>query len=139
MNSSLAQVATALISVAVISALVFVGSGGEEDTDGGESLDSASATVTEATSPPSEVSLIEVGERGPIDGVADLRYDVGDRVRLVVRGQTNDEVHVHGYSLTASLAPNRPAELSFPGTMKGVFRAELERSGTQVARLTIRE
>lgn len=54
----------------------------------------------------------------------------GERLTIVVHADVADEVHVHGYDVTAGLAPGIPAELTFDVTVPGVFEVELHETGT---------
>jgi hypothetical protein len=62
----------------------------------------------------------------------------GERVRIAVRtADTTDEVHLHGYDLTRSLAPGRPARFRFVAKNTGVFEMELHHGPTQIAELRV--
>ena len=62
----------------------------------------------------------------------------GTSVTLVITSDVADEVHVHGYDLTADLVPGQPAELPFDATIPGVFEVELHEAGTVVLSLQVR-
>jgi hypothetical protein len=49
----------------------------------------------------------------------------GDAVTLVVSGNVADDIHLHGYDLTAPLVCGAPAELAFDAMLPGVFEVEL--------------
>jgi heme/copper-type cytochrome/quinol oxidase subunit 2 len=61
----------------------------------------------------------------------------GTAVTLVVRSDVADEVHVHGYDVTADVSPGRPAELGFDATIPGVFEVELHDAGTVLLTLQV--
>jgi hypothetical protein len=60
------------------------------------------------------------------------------QVVLVVQSAVADEVHVHGYDLTADVAPGAPATLRFKATAPGRFEIELEDRGLQIGELEVR-
>jgi hypothetical protein len=62
---------------------------------------------------------------------------IGGEVTLSVTGDAPDEVHVHGYDLTAELVPGTPAELTFAATVPGVFEVELHDAGTVLLSLQV--
>ena len=62
---------------------------------------------------------------------------VGTQLTLVITSDATDEVHVHGYDLTADLAPGTPAEISFAATIPGVFEVELHEAGTALLALQV--
>jgi hypothetical protein len=61
----------------------------------------------------------------------------GERVTLVVTSDTADEIHLHGYDLTAPLEPGAPAELPFGAVIPGVFEVELHEAGTVLLTLQV--
>jgi hypothetical protein len=66
-----------------------------------------------------------------------LKVGVGESVALTVTSNQADEVHVHGYDLTAPVGPGQPAAITFDATIPGVFEIELEQAGTQLASLQV--
>ncbi|NEK87906.1 hypothetical protein GCU60_19375 [Blastococcus saxobsidens] len=62
---------------------------------------------------------------------------LGEPVTLVVTGDAADELHLHGYDLTAELVPGQPAELQFDATIPGVFELELHDAGTVLLTLQV--
>ena len=62
---------------------------------------------------------------------------VDTQVTLVITSDAADSAHVHGYDLTAELAPGTPAELSFTATIPGVFEVELHDAGTALLALQV--
>ena len=88
-----------------------------------------------APRPPREIRV--TGGR-PVGGVARIDARPGDVVRLAVRADAADEVHVHGYDRSAAVGPEKTARVSFRATLEGVFEVELERSGVEIARLEVR-
>ncbi|WP_336028988.1 hypothetical protein [Geodermatophilus sp. FMUSA9-8] len=61
----------------------------------------------------------------------------GERVALTVTSDVADELHLHGYDLTADLAPGTPATVEFTADLPGVFEAELHGSGTVLLSLQV--
>lgn len=61
---------------------------------------------------------------------------LGDTVTIRVSGNTDGEVHVHGYNLYLPLAEGA-GELTFAAEIPGVFEVELERSHTLLIRLEV--
>jgi hypothetical protein len=62
---------------------------------------------------------------------------VGEEVTLVVTSDVADEIHLHGYDLTAAIAPSRPTQLAFAATVPGVFEVELHEAGTVLLTLQV--
>jgi hypothetical protein len=61
----------------------------------------------------------------------------GEPVTVTVAGDVADELHLHGYDLSAEVLPGAPATLSFDATIPGVFALELHEAGTVLVTLQI--
>ena len=57
-----------------------------------------------------------------------VRIDRGQKVRIRVQADRAEEVHLHGYDLSADVAPGRPAVIDFTADAPGVFEVELEQA-----------
>lgn len=74
---------------------------------------------------------------GKLDGGARRESAaVGDTVTIRVSGNSNDEVHVHGYDLFVDLVDGA-GQLTFEASIPGVFEIELEGSHTLLVRLEV--
>lgn len=79
-------------------------------------------------------------EPGPLlteSKVTKLEAGQGDTIRFRVRSNTNEELHVHGYDLSYNLKAGQTRAITFPATITGIFEIELEKSGTQIAKLEV--
>jgi hypothetical protein len=120
----------------------------------GDDEEVAPATTLARTTAPaiSEAEPAATGSRGPgtfhidymISGgkpVGGIGRDSISRSRIVVIRVTSDvadDVHLHGYDLTADVAPGAPATIRFTATASGRFGIELEERGLQIAELEVR-
>ena len=97
----------------------------------------APPTTTEVatTTIPAEAVLdIEITVAGDtvvvtVDGVPEtgrVEIATGAAVRLTVDVDIADEVHVHGYDLTAEVNPESPVIIEFVADIPGIFEVELE-------------
>ena len=130
------------IAVVIAAVAVILLAGGEDET--GNRANSAktptpTATATAAeggetqtpTPTPKPPPLLQAGK------VRKLTFDQGETVRLRVRSDTAEEVHIHGYDITKELEPDKTATVSFKATITGIFEIELEGSATQIAELRV--
>jgi FtsP/CotA-like multicopper oxidase with cupredoxin domain len=101
-------------------------------TSASTSTTDGSTTSTAATTSTAGFSgtLIEVRVTGDEVETADrrVRVDRGEKVRIRVQADRAEEVHVHGYDLSADVAPGRPAVIAFTADAAGVFEVELEQA-----------
>jgi hypothetical protein len=121
-NATKVVLGVGAIAVAIV-LLVVLKDGGEE----GASTSDAGGKVP--------VIVVEHGK--PVGGVEDLTYNAGERVRFEVRSDVSDEIHVHGYDLMKDVEAGGSVEFDFPATIEGVFEAELEGRGEEIAQLTV--
>jgi hypothetical protein len=152
MQSNRARVAVGVAALAAIAVLFVVFSaGGDDETtapvaeetttaESGEGPDGERAggaeRPPERMAPFREVIVVDGGE--PRDGVKRLDYERGETVRLEVRSDVDEEIHVHGYDIYEQLAAGERTRFSFPAEIDGVFEIELHGSGAEIARLTVR-
>jgi FtsP/CotA-like multicopper oxidase with cupredoxin domain len=66
-----------------------------------------------------------------------VRVDRGERVRIRVQADRNEEVHVHGYDLSQDVAPGKPATIEFTADAPGVFEVELEQAALKLFELQV--
>lgn len=86
---------------------------------------------------PATITIRVVGGT-PRGGIARPTVKKNDRVVILVRSDTADEVHLHGYDISRVVAAGGSARLAFVATIRGRFEIELEDSGVQLAELTVR-
>jgi hypothetical protein len=72
-----------------------------------------------------------------VGGLVEATAERGSQVVITVRADVTDEVHLHGYDLTADVAPGQPGQITFRADVAGVFEVELEELGVPVAELTV--
>src|SRR6187402_1740516 len=73
----------------------------------------------------SEVPTIEVRDGEPVGGVQTLEFSAGE------------EIHVHGYDIAKDVPAGGTIEFDFPAELEGIYEAELEGQGVQIAELRI--
>jgi FtsP/CotA-like multicopper oxidase with cupredoxin domain len=61
----------------------------------------------------------------------------GQTVRITVRTDVTDVVHVHGYDKSAALMPDKPATIEFVADQDGVFQVETHGTKLQLFQLAV--
>ena len=151
--SSLAAV---LLAAAALVALP--GCGGDDDSTDTTTPTTTAATTTEATTTApatttvatttaptttvhrpavTTVRIAVVGGK-PSGGIARPSVKKGEKVVLVVTSDTADEIHLHGYDLSADVAAGGTVRMPFTADTAGRFEVELENLGVQLAEITVR-
>jgi hypothetical protein len=92
-----------------------------------------------AGSPAQQSSVFELVVRAGklASGPSVLRVHEGERVNLLVKSDSSDEVHLHGYDLHARLAPGATANLEFTANHTGRFGLELHNVHSELAALEV--
>ena len=144
LDSKAARVVATLIAVIGVIALFFVLGGDEtgKDTDVPTSATPASPETPKKEKAPAqdsapEVPVIEVKGGEPVGGVAELSFDKGDEIELVVASDTADELHLHGYDAYLDVDAGGKAKFSVPAEIEGVFELELHSTATPLAEITV--
>jgi len=133
MRSTGARVGLAVAAIAVVVILFIVLSGGN-DNNSSDSNTTATST-TGGNNPAAQVVVVKNGK--PEGGIKKLNYKKNDQVRLVVRSDVADEIHVHGYNFKKDVPANGSVEFNFPANIEGVFEIELEGRKQQIAELRV--
>lgn len=101
-------------------------------------LEGAAAGEGEATSGgDEEVPTIEVRDGEPVGGVQTLEFSAGEEVRFRVSSDAAEEIHIHGYDIAKDVPAGGTIEFDFPAELEGIYEAELEELGVQIAELRI--
>jgi hypothetical protein len=139
-----ARLAAALLALSV--PLAVAGCAGTDASDAATPSSTSPATSSSApSSAPTDSGItqnslrleIEVVGGQVVDQPGRVPVTLGATVTLVITSDTPDEVHVHGYDLTAELVPGQPTELPFDATIPGVFEVELHETGTVLLTLQV--
>jgi hypothetical protein len=84
-----------------------------------------------------EVPTIVVRGGEPVGGVQTLEFSAGEEVRFRVSSDEAEEIHVHGYDIAKDVPAGGTIEFDFPADLEGIYEAELEELGVQIAELRI--
>ncbi len=93
--------------------------------------------TTTAQVGPTTIELFVAGGK-PTGGIQRRTVEAGADAVLVVHSDVADEIHFHGYDLSADVEAGGVARIPFTATIPGRFEVELEHSGVQIAELTVR-
>jgi hypothetical protein len=142
-------------AAAVVLLFVILRPGGDEDD---ESLPATTATATTSTAntapttaptkttastttapqPQATVLRITVRAGRPVGGIQRASTQKGEAVRVIVRSDVADHVHLHGYDVMRDVGPGRPAQIAVRATLTGRFEIELEERGLEIGELEVR-
>jgi len=99
-------------------------------------LEGAAATTGEPSAG-GDVPTIVVREGEPVGGVQELEFSAGEEIRFRVTSDEAEEIHVHGYDLAKDVPAGGTVEFAFPAELEGIYEAELEQLGVQIAELQV--
>jgi hypothetical protein len=127
----------ALLVVAAAVALAACGSSNESTTASGGADSGKTAPEAGKAAGDAEVPTIVVRDGEPVGGVQELEYSAGEQIRFRVSSDAAEEIHVHGYDIAKEVPAGGTVELDFPAELEGIYEAELEGLGVQIAELRI--
>ena len=84
-----------------------------------------------------EVPVIEIKDGQPVGGVQELEFDVGDDVKIEVRSDAADEVHLHGYGVTVPIPAGGSGTVAFKASIDGGYELESHVTGAPLAQISI--
>ncbi len=96
-------------------------------------------SVTPTTVADDSVEILVTVAGGQLTSERRAEVKLGDNVRIVIRSDTADELHLHGYDLTVDVAAGQDAELAFVAEIPGIFEVELEGLRLQVLELVVNQ
>lgn len=138
-----------IVGLVVVAAIGFVvlkatGSSSTSDQPSDQSVIAPTTATTgdrpaqnERPRPKPAIPKIEVRGGEPVGGIKKLIYRKGETIEFAVVADAADELHLHGYDLTAELAPGRAATMRLEATIEGIFELELHGAHTQIASITV--
>ena len=128
------------LAVVVVVAAFLIARPGDDDDGGSQSASttttettttdgttSPTATAPSAPAPPPDgptATVIELKQYEPAGGVKDIEVTKGDPVRIVVRSDVDDDIHIHGYDIEKAAGPGKPARFQFDASIEGIFEIE---------------
>jgi ABC-type glycerol-3-phosphate transport system substrate-binding protein len=137
-----------LIAALAMGAVGLAGCGGDDNAaDAVTTTETATtATTTETgsettpTTPAAQAKVITIRVVGgqPEGGIQRPTIDQGDKVVLVVRTDSGDAVHLHGYNIEQEIVPGKPLRLPFTANIAGRFEVELHPTDTLLAVLEVK-
>ena len=144
-TSMTARLLAALLATALLVAGCGSGSDGEPAVETPSvavtltPTESSDAAATSSTAPPPSSAAVPefTIAGGEVSGPARITASVGERVRFTVTSDTADEVHVHGYDVTARVRPGRATTVTVRADIPGVFEVELEDSHLPLTQLRV--
>ena len=95
----------------------------------------ATTPTTVAEQGPTTLAIDVAG--GEVTGGGRLQVKQDEVIVLEVTADVTDEVHLHGYDLSAPVSTNQKAVIEFLAFIPGIFEIELEDSGLALAELEV--
>jgi ABC-type glycerol-3-phosphate transport system substrate-binding protein len=141
----------AVMLVAVVAgALAVAGCGGDSSQSTAETATVATTpattaettttdTTTTASTPSKPTTITVVVKQGrPQGGIQRPTVKQGDNVVLVVRTDSGEAVHLHGYDIEKPVTPGTPVRISFTAKLPGRFEVELHPMDALLAVIEVR-
>jgi len=135
-----------LAVVVLVVAFVVARSGGGDDSSSTDSTTQANRPADNGnggTSAPSKPAApatptVVVKNAKPVGGIKRLSFKHNDRIVFVVKSDTADEIHFHGYDVAKDVDAGGSVRFDVKGTIEGRFEVELENHKEQIAEVEVR-
>ena len=138
-----------LIAALALGAIGLAGCGGDDNaadavtttettTTTTTTTDTAGETTPTTPAPQPKVITIHVVGGQPQGGIQRPTIDQGDKVVLVVRTDSGEAVHLHGYNIEQEIVPGKPLRLPFTANLAGRFELELHPTDALLAVLEVK-
>jgi len=137
------RIALMLAAVAA-STIALAGCGGDSSTTDAvtttETVATAPTATTTGTTPVAhpKVITITVVKGVPQGGIQRPTIDKGDKVVLLVRTDSGEAVHLHGYNIEKDVVPGQAVRLPFTANIAGRFEVELHPTDALLAVLEVK-
>lgn len=102
----------------------------------GEDQDAGSKAKRQKPAKP-QLPLIEIRDGQPVGGVQELEFNRGEEVRIEIRANTEEEVHLHGYDITLPIPAGKAQTLSFKADLDGLYELESHVTAAPLAEISI--
>ena len=141
---------TVMLAAIAASAFALAGCGGDDSTEAVTTTETVATAPTDTTTttdttattttPAAQAKVITVRVVGgrPQGGIQRPTVDQGDRVVLVVRTDSGEAVHLHGYNIEKDVVPGKPVRLPFTANIAGRFEVELHPTDTLLAVIEVK-
>lgn len=142
---------TVMLVAVAASAVALAGCGGDDGTSTTDATDTETVATTPPPPPPetttttsapatpqAKVVAIRVVGGQPQGGIQRPTIEQGTKVVLVVRTDSGEGVHLHGYDLEKDVVPGKPVRIPFTANLPGRFEVELHPTDTLLAVLEVR-
>ena len=137
-----------LIAALAVSAVGLAGCGGDDNAADAVTTTETATTATTSetagettpTTPAAQAKVITIRVVGgrPQGGIQRPTIGQGDNVVLVIRADSGDAVHLHGYNIEKEIVPGQPLRLPFTANIAGRFELELHPTDTLLAVLEVK-
>jgi len=135
-----------LIAALALSAIGLAGCGGDDNAADAVTTTATTTTATTTTTtdtggettpttPAAQAKVITIRVVGgrPQGGIQRPTIDQGDKVVLVIRADSGEAVHLHGYNLEKEVVPGKAVRLPFTANIAGRFEVELHPTDSLLA------
>lgn len=96
----------------------------------------AETATTSAPKPRTITVVVEAGR--PKGGIQRPTVDKGDKVVLVVRTDSGEAVHLHGYNIEKDVVPGKAVRMPFTANIAGRFEVELHPTDALLAVIEVK-
>lgn len=84
------------------------------------------------------VATIELRGGEPVGGVQRLTFRRGERIQFVVRSDSDEELHLHGYDVVEDVEAGGRARFDLLAELEGIYELETHEGHATIAEVAVR-
>lgn len=96
----------------------------------------SAATAIASSAKISESFVLEINN-GDVIGKTELTVSLGQSLEIHITSSSTDELHLHGYDITAQVQANVPSKIKLTANKAGRFPLELHKAHREIAVLIV--
>lgn len=108
--------------------------GGSHGAGGAEAI---ACAELEGAGAAAALPTIVIRDGEPVGGVKQLEYTAGEDIRFKVESDKAEEIHLHGYDVMKDVPAGGSVTFDVPAEIEGIFEAEMEGAGVQIAEIQV--
>ena len=124
-----------LTVVVLVVAFVIAKSGGSDNKDS-STTKTTTTSISGGTAAPT-ANVVVVKNAKPVGGIKKLSFTKDSTIDFIVKSDTADEIHFHGYDIGKDVEAGGSVHFKVPAKIEGRFEVELENHKEQIAEVEV--
>jgi maltose-binding protein MalE len=133
-----------IIAIAIV--VLVIANGGSDNSSTSTTTAAPASSTTQSTGTSNTAApkpagpktfTVVVKNAQPAGGIKQIKVKKDDQIRIIVKSDTADEVHLHGYDIHKDVKAGGSVTFNLKATSDGGYEMELESRKQQIAELLV--